>query len=173
MTLRPAPRRVKGRCVDAAAAIAAEMPGTTSHAMRGFGQGFELFFEPAEDTRIAALQAHHEAAFARMLDEQGIDPGLAGAAAFTRAAMRHAAEAALADVDPLRPRRELAQGRIGEGIEEHHIGLAQALGAAQGDEIGLARPGADEDDAAFLRRLHAARAALPRAKSGRGSTTSP
>ena len=134
----------------------------------GLGQGLELFLEPAEHARVAALQPHHHAAFAGVLHQQGVDRRLAGVlGARLAAAVRHAAKAALADVDPARLRREGAQGRVGERIEQHHVGGAQPLGAAQGDQVGLAGAGTDEDDAAGTAslRLHAAE----RAKRGRVS----
>ena len=46
------------------------------------------------------------------------------------------AEAALADVDPLRIGCQLAQGGVGQRVEEHHIGPGQRAGAAYGDQVG-------------------------------------
>jgi hypothetical protein len=122
------------------------------------GERLELLLEAAEHARVAPLQAHDARARGRVLHEQGVDRRLArvlGAGAGAR--MRHAAKAALADVDPARLGRERAQRRVGERVEEHDVGGAQPLGAAQGDQIGLAGPGADEDDRAALlaARLHA------------------
>src|SRR5258705_1114562 len=82
-----------------------------------------------------------------MLDEQRVDRRLTGAVA----------KAALADVHPACARREFAQRGIGERIEQHHVGSRQQPRAAQRDQIGRARPGSDDDDAAH--RAHSAQAA--------------
>ncbi len=50
------------------------------------------------------------------------------------------AEAALADVDPARARRELAQRRVGEGVEQHDLG-ARARRCAPRTVIRSAAPG--------------------------------
>ena len=122
--------RHRRRQADAAAAAAArqralrrggggDRRGDAGHDFAfdaGGGERFELFFEPAEHARVAALEAHDALAhFARVLDEQRVDRRLAGAVA----------EAALADVDPVRLRRELAQRRVGERIEQHDVGLRE------------------------------------------------
>ena len=158
-------RRRRGqRCRDAGHDLALDA---------GSRQCFQLFFQPAEDARVAALQADDARAALRVLDEEGVDRVLAGVlGARFAAAVGHAAKAALADVDPARLRRQLAQRRVGERIEQHHLGLAEALRAAQRDQVGLAGAGTDEDDAAGCRAL-GLHAAAGRAKRGRVSLTSP
>ena len=58
----------------------------------GCGQRLQLFFEPAEQARVAALQPHHAGVLARHAHQQRVDRGLVGGAG----------KAALADVDPAR-----------------------------------------------------------------------
>ena len=141
----------------------------------GGGERLELFLEAAEDARVAALQANDARAARRVLDEQGVDRVLARVLAAAARRVRHAREAALADVDPARVRRELAQRRVGERIEEDDVGVLQPLRAAHRDEVGLARAGADEGDAAGARGRDArhADASASRRKRGNGSIRSP
>jgi hypothetical protein len=112
------------------------------------GAGLQFFLEAAEDARVAALEAHDQPVFAPMAHDQRVDRGLPGAVA----------EAALADVDPLRARREFAQCRVGERVVQHHVGPGQQAGAAQRDQVRRAGAGSDECDLA-----HACQAFLPQA----------
>ena len=105
---------------------------------------FQLLFQPAEDAGVAALESHDRADFLCMLDQQRVDRLLAGAVA----------EAALADVDPARGRRNVSQGGVGERVVQHHVGLREAPRAAHRDQVRRARACSDEDDAAAHVRLH-------------------
>ena len=90
------------------------------------GQCLQFFFQPAEQARVAALQPYHPGMLLRLPHQQCIDGGLP----------RGVGEAALAHVDPLRTGGQFAQGRVGEGVEQHHVGTGQQARAAQRDEVG-------------------------------------
>jgi hypothetical protein len=125
------------------------------------GQRLQLFFEAAEDARVAPLQAHHGVPVLRMAHEQGVDAGLA----------RGVAEPALADVDPARLRRQRAQRRVGQRVVQHDLGLRQALRAAHGDQVGCAGAGADEDDRSRVHASTPSTSSAPLVRWLAGSTT--
>ena len=103
----------------------------------GIGQRFGLFAAASEDERIAALEPDHGEAAARALDQHGADLFLGeGVGGFL-----------LADVEALGVGRgEIEQGVGGEVVEEDGVGLLQNAAAFDGDEIGIAGPGAYEVD---------------------------
>ena len=101
----------------------------------GRGERHQLLFEPPEHARVAALQAH-DAAVAAVPHQQRVDLRLP----------RRIAEAALADVDPGRRRREGAQRRVDQCVMQHDAGAGQRPRAAQRDQVGRAGAGADEGD---------------------------
>ena len=127
------------------------------------GQRFELFFQPAEQARVAALETHHQRMPAGHAHEQRVDGGLS----------RGMREAALADVEPLRLRRQLAQRRVGEGVEQHHVGAGQHACAAQRDQVGRAGAGADEDDLSHQRTTLTSSAPLVRLLAGSTTISEP
>ena len=53
-------------------------------------------------------------------------------------------EAAFADATQFGVRRERAQRRVGEGVEQHHLGLREHARTAQRDQVGRARSGTDK-----------------------------
>ena len=74
-----------------------------------------------------------------MFNQQAVDAGLA-----IEITAFFARKAALAHVHPGGLGGEGAQGRIGQRVEQHDRGLAQALHATQGDEVGGAGARPDE-----------------------------
>ena len=135
-------------------AAAAATPGQRALGQRRRGQGGadarhhltgnaiglqrgQFFFEPTEHAGIATFEPHHPRMTARRVDQQRIDRGLPGGMA----------EAAFAHVQPFSLGRQIAQRGIGQRVEQHHLRLRQPARAAHGDQVGLARSGADEDHA--------------------------
>src|SRR5262249_43786148 len=91
--------------------------------------------EAPEDRRIAALQPDDALAAPGPVDQQPVDVALTDA----RAAGR------LAHVDDRRPAADLVQQLArDQPVVQDHVGLPQATQALQGDELGIARAGADE-----------------------------
>ena len=183
--------RHRRRQGDAAAAAAArqrplrrrgggERRGDAGHDLAldaGGGERLELFLEAAEDARVAALEAHDARAALRVLHEQGVDRVLAGVLAPAARRVRHAGEAALADVDPARVRREL-RAAPGRRANRRARRRPRCRRCAPRTVIrsACAGAGADEDDADVVARRRDARhaeAAAPRRKRGSGSITSP
>jgi hypothetical protein len=103
----------------------------------GRGDRLQFFLEAAEHARVAALEPHDQRVAQPVAHQQRIDHVL----------RRAAVKTALADVDPARPRRELAQRRIGQRVGEHDLGLRQQARAAQRDQVGGPGTGTDESDA--------------------------
>ena len=103
----------------------------------GLGQRFRLFAAAAEHERVAALEADHAPAGAGRLDHLQMDAGDAlGMAA-----------GQLIDADQLRLFRRVFQQTGGhETVVQNQIGLGQALDGAEGEQTGVARPGADQGD---------------------------
>ena len=105
----------------------------------GRGQRERLLAAAPEHERIAALEAQHAQAGARKLDQALVDPEL----------RRARPSGALAD-------RLEAGGRAGErqdlgrhqGVVQDDIGAGQRMGGVQREQAGVARPGADQPDAA-------------------------
>ena len=114
----------------------AGMPGTTSkrHALLVQEQRFGA--AAVEDERVAPLQPRDGLALARLLRQQVADR-------FLLERLRRGG----ADVDLLRVRpRRAQQPRRHEMVVQHDVGRRETLQAADGDEAGIARTGADEVD---------------------------
>jgi hypothetical protein len=106
------------------------------------GQHFEFLAAAAEHEGVAALQAHHRAARARMLEHEPVDARLRGCmrvGAAGRAGL-------LADVDQLGVAAH-AREHVGgdQAVVQHHVGLREHAQRAQGEQARVARPRADED----------------------------
>ena len=120
----------------AGAAMTDETPGTTSKSRPAADERERLLAAAAEHERIAALQAHDVAAAAAELDEQLVDQLL-----------RHRCAGTLADVDQL---------GVGSGEREHagadervvhdDVGCLQPAQPADGQQLRVARAGADQRD---------------------------
>jgi hypothetical protein len=157
LTLRPLPRRVRGRC-----ASARRDPGHHLAFDAGLRARGQLFLEPPEDVRVAALEPRHAPALPCLLHQHRVDAGLA----------RAVAEAALAHVDPLRIRRQRPQARVvDQRVVQHHVGGLECTRTAQRDQVGRPGPGADEDDAAGHRQAASLTSSAPLVRLLEGSTT--
>ena len=100
--------------------------------------GFEFLPSWSEEERVATLQAYDVGTGPCVLDEEVLDPGLAGAVplSFTYR-------------NPLGgDRSQIEQGRIDEAVIHHDIGCGQRGGTAYGDHIGAAWPSTHKGHAA-------------------------
>ena len=61
--------------------------------------------------------------------------------------------AVFADVDLDRSGGVAEDRRIAQPVVEHHVGGGEQFGAAEGQQLGIARPGADQRDVAPAGRL--------------------
>lgn len=99
-------------------------------------QKLELLAAASEHERIAAFQAHHPPAGARVLLQQRIDALLRGLVILADA---------LADVDALGvAARKFKDIRAHQPIEQDHVGLVQCAQRLQGQQIRIAGAGADQ-----------------------------
>jgi uncharacterized protein YwbE len=111
LTLRPLERRVRGR--PASLRGGGQCGSDAGHhfiANAGSSQGRHFFFKPAKHAGVAALESHHRAAFACMLNQQAVDARL----------QLGIVKTPLAHVDPQGIRRRLTQGRVGQCVKQHH-----------------------------------------------------
>ena len=134
------------------------MPGHDPERHAGGGQRQRLLAATAEHERIAALEAQHA-------------PPAPARRSIRRWLIRSCAE-------PLRPARlptgskaaaALASARIAgvdQGVVQDHVGALERVGGVQREQVGIARPGADQPDAAGreLRQGEARAHAAPPAK---------
>ncbi len=119
-------------------------------------QFLDLLGAPAEDERVAALQPDDHLAELGVLHEQFVDAVL-GKGVQTATF--------LAGIDELRVFRHVVeQLGAGEIVVDDHLGVLEQVFAAQGDESGITRAGADEVDFA---------GALWRRRSGYGHWSGP
>src|SRR5438093_10467416 len=103
--------------------------------------GFDLLAEAPEDRGITALQPHDAHASPGPVDQQPVDLALADADAAGR----------LADIDDRGARRDLVeQLSRDQPVVQDDLGLAEPAQPLHGDELGIARAGADERDDAAL-----------------------
>ena len=115
------------------------MPGTTTVSMFCAAQIFELLAAAAEDEGIAAFQAQHALAGLGMLGQQRVDLVLALAVVALD----------LADIDALGIAAHVVQDlRPDQLVVEHDVGLLHQAMGAEGQQIGIARTGADDIDGA-------------------------
>ena len=119
-----------------------------------------LFPAPPEDEGIAALEAQHALACAGELDEPERDVALPvrGLAAALSGELQHGA----------RPGEREALG-IDQRVMHDNVGLLERICGIQRQEAGIARPGADEPDAAFFHRRKGGEQGVHQACSGRES----
>src|SRR5713226_2541654 len=114
-------------------------PGNDDDLDAGARQIAQLLATTPEDERIATLESHHGMARMRQFDEPRGDGLLA----------RVVVTGAFAHV--LEPGVGTAKGkRLGrdEGVVQHVIGVRQQLASLEREQVGIARTGADEGDAA-------------------------
>ena len=129
------PRWVTGMPTAAGTPKADVTPGTTSQAMPGRRQRLDLLAAPAEEERVAPLEAdHHGGRAARARPAAGRSPpGAPGPAAD--------GVGLLADVDQQGRRAAPGRGRRGyQAVVEDDVGPGQQLGAAAGQEPGSPGP---------------------------------
>ena len=102
----------------------------------GLAQPQRLLAAAAEHERVAALQPHDPLPGLAVLDQQPVD-----------LLLRHLRPAALlADVHELRLRPRVPQrARRDQAVVEHDVGRAEQLDGAEGEEPGVAGPGAHEE----------------------------
>ena len=96
----------------------------------------------AEQHRVAALEAHHDAIAARGVQQALVDEVLRG----------RMAPAALAHGDFLRARREGQDLAADQRVVEHTVRLGQQPGGAHGLLVGRAGAGTDQVDLHAVRR---------------------
>ena len=109
----------------------------------GGGQRLELLAAAAEDERIAALEPQYPLAGAGEIDQKPIDAGLGADVAIAH----------LADEDPFHPgRHQLEDVGADQAVVDHDVGLPHQAQRLQGEQLGAARPGADQIDLAPRRR---------------------
>ena len=104
------------------------------------GQHLRLFAAPAEDEGVAAFEAHHALAFARLGQQQRIQLRLRDAAGTV----------VFAAVDDLSSGRRVAeQFAVDQAVIDHHFGAAQEFRTMQGEQPSVTGTGAHQiDDAA-------------------------
>ena len=121
-------------------------------------QCFELFLGAREHQRVAALEAHHQAAAAGAVDQGAVDVVLAGALA----------AGALADADDHRAGGQREHFRLHQRIVDQPVRLGDQARRLQGQQVDASRPGADQHDpCGRLRR--ARRRQGRRSQAGRAS----
>ena len=122
----------------AGAAIALVIPGTTSNGDTGSGERLRFLPTATEDERITALEAHDTPPGLPVLHQERVD----GVLVHLDVAGR------LADGDPLGARRrEVEQRRVRQPVVHDDVGGREHLGAAPGQQPGIAGPRADEPHA--------------------------
>ena len=107
----------------------------------GRDEGLDLFGPAAEKVRIAALQPHDRFSLPGGGDHPPVDLLLEHLAAAVRMAQRNLFG---------RRRHVLEQLGIDQVVVEHQVGLGQALGAAKGNQAGIAGTGSDQIDFAVV-----------------------
>jgi len=123
-----------GRCGDARANLERNAV---------LGELFDLFAAATEDERVAALEPHHALALARQPHQQVADLLL----------RQRVVGAPLADIDALGlAPREVDDAGVDQPVVEHDVGLLHQPERAEGQQVGVARSGADEIDLAERRR---------------------
>ncbi len=105
------------------------------------GQQLELLAAAPEHERVTALEPRHALAGARQLQQQLVDPLLLAALA-----------GLLADENALGVAPRALEHRLpDQAVVENHVRLLQQLQCAQGQQVRIAGPGADQVDLAELR----------------------
>src|SRR5690348_14110655 len=106
----------------------------------GLGASQHFFVAAGEHERVAAFEAHHEAAGAGALDHHLVDRVLGHGPPVVD----------LGGVDDFDVRGQFGQQfRWREAVGDHDVGLRQQAPAAHGDEFGVAGATADQRDAAL------------------------
>ena len=124
-----------GTPAAAGAATADVMPGTTSNGDAGVEQRLGLLAAPTEHERVAALQA----------DDPAPSSGPAGRAA-SRSAPGGRAAGPLADVDQLGGGGTRPAPLADQRVVHDDVGRGEQAGRLDRQQVGVARPGADERD---------------------------
>lgn len=119
----------------------------------GLGERERLLAAPAEDERVATLEADDVLAALRGADHEGVDALLRD----------RVAAGALADEEAAGARREREQIGGDERVVEHEVGAAEPVERAAGEQIGIAGTGADERDETLAHERSSSRAAAVRA----------
>ncbi len=101
-----------------------------------------LLAAAAEDERVAALQANHDAALGGVLGEELVD-----------APLRNGVHRRLlAHVDELGVGRRQGEHRVvGEAVVDDHVGARERVGAVTREQAGVAGAAADQVDGAGVR----------------------
>ena len=101
----------------------------------GLRQRQRLLASPAEEVRVAALQAHHGLTLFRFLDEKRVYLVLFERVSFGR----------LADIDEFALSQPMAtEAGMHQPVEEDNIGPGDALGPLDRYQAGVTRPCADQ-----------------------------
>gem|GEM_PF-3377343 len=107
------------------------------------GERVDLLAAAPEDERVAALQAHHALAFAREAHQQVIDVLL----------RQRVLRALLAGVDALGLQAHQVEDRLRhQAVVHHHVGLLHEAQRAEGEQVRIARTGADQRHLAAAER---------------------
>src|SRR3954468_15296727 len=115
--------------------------GNDAEGNTGLDERHRLFAAATEDKGITALETQHALALARELDQAQRNVGL----------LDGGFAAALAGIFELGGRLGEVEDRpIDQCVIDHDISLAETLRSKEGQQAGLARPGAGEPDPAGL-----------------------
>ena len=117
--------------------IALVIPGTTVTGTPAAAHGFEFFVSPSEDVRVPALEADHELACLRVVDQRGVDSLLSHGTAVRD----------LRGVDHLYVRTQFGeQLRRSQSVGHDDVGAGEQTASAHGDQIGITGATTDESN---------------------------
>ncbi|CUI54064.1 Uncharacterised protein [Achromobacter sp. 2789STDY5608628] len=123
-----------------------------AHAVRA--QVFQFLAAAAEDEGVAALEPHHAAAQAGVLDQQGVDARLGRVMVLARQFAHRDAFGVAA-----RQRHDVVAD---QPVVQDHVGLVQRAQRLQRQQAGIAGAGADQHHAALGRRQRLGQGGLQR-----------
>ena len=131
------------------------------HRNAGGTAGGKLLGGAAEHHGIAALEAHHTLAVARQTHHQAIDVVLPAGGTAAGLADQHA---------PRLAPRQLEDLRADQPVVEDDVGRLQGAERLEGEQLRIARPGADEGDRSAIagpRKSQVSQVLLGRRRTGR------
>ena len=109
--------------------------GHHGHRNSGVRAGQDFFVAPGEHERVPAFEADHETAGPGPVDHDLVDRVLGHGPSVRD----------LGGVDDFHVRRQFGkQFRWREAVSDHDIGLGEQAAAADGDQLGVAGPAADQ-----------------------------